>query len=136
MRECYIRIYYFSRMDIAECRDYCLSFPGATEGFPFDEQTLVFYVMGKMFCLTDVDAFDMVNVKCDPEKAVELRELYEYVVPGYHMNKKHWNSIRMEYPVPDHLLKEWISDSYQLVASNLPKKDQARLKTNNTESCK
>ncbi|MCA1801796.1 MAG: MmcQ/YjbR family DNA-binding protein [Rhodothermaceae bacterium] len=111
-------------MDIASCRDYCLSMPGTTEGFPFDEDTLVFYVMGKMFCLTDVDTFGMINVKCDPEKAIELRETYEYVVPGYHMNKKHWNSIIMKYPVPDHLLKEWISDSYRLVVAKLPKKDR------------
>ncbi|NGP89385.1 MmcQ/YjbR family DNA-binding protein [Fodinibius halophilus] len=114
-------------MDIIEYRTYCLSFPGVTEGFPFDEQTLVFKVKGKMFSATDVDTFELVNVKCDPVKAIDLRERYSFVIPGYHMNKKHWNSIKMDEAVPDHLLKEWISDSYRLVVDKLPKKTQKEL---------
>jgi predicted DNA-binding protein (MmcQ/YjbR family) len=115
-------------MNIEEYRDYCLSFPGVEEGFPFNESTLVFKVKGKIFSLTDIDTFKLLNVKCDPVKAIELREMYEYVVPGYHMNKRHWNSIKMDLPVPDELLKKWISDSYQLVVERLPKKVRNELK--------
>lgn len=76
-------------MNIEEFRNYCLSFPGVTEEFPFDEKTLVFKVMGKLFALTDVDDFTSINLKCDPVRAMELREMHEEVQPGYHMNKKH-----------------------------------------------
>jgi predicted DNA-binding protein (MmcQ/YjbR family) len=114
-------------MNIEEFRDFCLSLPGSEESFPFDEQTLVFKVGGKMFCATDVDSYELVNVKCDPVKAIELRERYEFVIPGYHINKKHWNSIKMNQPVPSNLLREWIVDSYRLVVSNLPKKVQQEL---------
>jgi predicted DNA-binding protein (MmcQ/YjbR family) len=114
-------------MDIVECREYCLSLPGTTEGFPFGEDTLVFKVRGKMYCLMDVPSFEYINVKCDPEKAIELREEYPFVKPGYHMSKKHWNSIQLGHPVPGDLIKEWIKDSYDLVVANLPKKDRAGL---------
>jgi predicted DNA-binding protein (MmcQ/YjbR family) len=114
-------------MNIEEFRDFCLSLPGSEECFPFDEQTLVYKVGGKMFCATDVDSYELVNVKCDPVIAIELRERYEFVIPGYHMNKKHWNSIKMDCPVPSTLLREWILDSYRLVVSNLPKKVQQEL---------
>ncbi len=116
-------------MNIIEYREFCLSFPGAEESFPFDEETLVFKVKGKMFSATDVDSFELINVKCDPVKAIKLREKYPFVIPGYHMNKKHWNSIKMDHPVPDGLLKEWISNSYQLVVAKLPKKTQEELKS-------
>lgn len=93
-----------------------------TEEFPFDKNTLVFKVMGKMFALTDLDNFESVNLKCDPERAVQLREEFPSVQPGYHMNKKHWNTILMNEGVSDRLIKEWIDDSYSLVVGSLPKK--------------
>ncbi len=109
-------------MNIEEFRDYCLSFKSVEEKLPFDETTLVFYVKGKMFCLTDIDAFDYINVKCDPEKAIRLREQFDEVIPGYHMNKKHWNSIKTGGRLSDKQIKEWIKDSYDLVVAGLPKK--------------
>ncbi len=109
-------------MNIEEFRDYCLSFKSVEEKLPFDESTLVFYVKGKMFCLADIDTFDYINVKCDPEKALMLREQYDEVIPGYHMNKKHWNSIQTTGKLSDKLIKEWINDSYYLVVAGLPKK--------------
>ena len=114
-------------MHIEAFRDYCLQLPGATEDFPFDQQTLVFKVGGKMFALTDVDSFESVNLKCEPGKAVELREQYEGVLPGYHMNKKHWNTVRTDGSIPDRLLQEWIKDSYSLVKQGLPKKIRGSL---------
>ena len=79
-------------MNIEEYREYCIGKPGVTEGFPFDLNTLVFKVMGKMFALTNVDLFVSINLKCDPDYAIELREQYEGIKPGYHMSKKHWNT--------------------------------------------
>ncbi|MET7000921.1 MmcQ/YjbR family DNA-binding protein [Chitinophaga defluvii] len=109
-------------MNIEQFRDYCLSLAGVTEEFPFGEQTLVYKVMGKIFALTDIDNFESVNLKCDPEEAVELRERYEGVTPGYHMNKKHWNTVSMEAGIANKLLYEWIRKSYDLVVASLPKK--------------
>lgn len=88
-------------MDIEAFRQYCLSKKGTTEEFPFGPSTLVFKVMGKMFAAVDVDAFESVNLKCDPETAVELRERYEQVTPGYHMNKKHWNTVLLRAGLDD-----------------------------------
>ncbi len=113
-------------MNIEEYRDYCLSLPGTTEGFPFGEDTLVMKVGGKMFSLASLESFTF-NVKCDPEKAIELREKYSEVLPGYHMNKQHWNTIIPDGSVDNAVLKEWISDSYKLVVSKLPLKERARL---------
>ena len=93
-------------MHIETFREYCLSLHGTTEDFPFGKETLVFKVGGKIFALTHVDPFESVNLKCDPEKAVELRERYPAVQPGYHMNKKHWNTVIMDGSIPDTLLKE------------------------------
>lgn len=107
-------------MNIEDFRAYCLNKPGVTEEFPFDETTLVFKVGGKMFALLDVDSFESVNLKCDPEKAVELRERYAAVRPGFHMNKKHWNTVRMDGSLPDALIREWVDDSYRLVFEKLP----------------
>jgi predicted DNA-binding protein (MmcQ/YjbR family) len=116
-------------MNIEEFREYCLSKPATSECFPFDENTLVFKVAGKMFALTDiVDAFS-INIKCDPEKATVLREHYECVQPGYHMNKQHWNTIIIDGTVSDALLKEWIDDSYNLIVSSLSKSQRALLPT-------
>jgi predicted DNA-binding protein (MmcQ/YjbR family) len=120
-------------MNIEEFRDYCLSLKGVEEKFPFGENVLVFYVGGKMFCLTDIASFDMINVKCDPDKAVILREKYPDVIPGYHMNKKHWNSIAMTGTIPNKLIKEWIRDSYELVIQGLPKKLRESLTSNTTK---
>ena len=102
-------------MNIEEYRTYCIKKKGVTESFPFDQKTLVFKVMGKMFALADVDNFESINLKCDPERAVELREQYMGILPGYHMNKKHWNTIVVDGSVSSAILKEWIDDSYKLV---------------------
>jgi predicted DNA-binding protein (MmcQ/YjbR family) len=103
-------------MDIETYRDYCLSKPFVTEAFPFDSETLVFKVSGKIFALCDINNFKSVNLKCDPEKAIELREQFDAVIPGFHMNKKHWNTIMFDGSISWKQLKEWIDDSYGLVA--------------------
>ncbi len=116
-------------MDIETFRNYCLSKPETTEELPFGPETLVFKVMGKMFALTDLELFTSVNLKCDPELAVELREQYDgAVTPGYHMSKKHWNTVLTDGSVPDNKLYEWIDLSYNLMVSKLPKKDQEVIK--------
>lgn len=104
-------------MDIEMLREYCLSKPGAEESLPFGPDTLVFKINGKIFLLAALanDPLQF-NVKCEPDKAIELREEYACVQPGYHMNKKHWNTIIVDGSVPARQLKEWIDDSYQLVA--------------------
>jgi predicted DNA-binding protein (MmcQ/YjbR family) len=114
-------------MDIEEYRNYCLAKAGVTEEFPFDNNTLVFKVMGKMFALTGVESFSSINLKCDPEKAVELREQYEAVLPGYHMNKTHWNTVLIDGTINNRLLQQWIDHSYDLVVASLPKKLKAEL---------
>jgi len=114
-------------MNIEEIREYCLSIKGAEECFPFDETTMVFKVMGKMFAYMGLERRDdgfMINLKCDPEKAIELRERYEAVIPGYHSNKKYWNSVYFERGVPDEEVKEWIHHSVDEVIKKLPKKSQ------------
>ncbi len=115
------------RMNIEELRVLCLSMKAVTEGLPFDENTLVFSVKGKMFCLTDIDNFESINVKCDPDEAIVLRERYEGVSPGYHMSKKHWNTVKMNNLIPDHMIEQWIQNSYNLVVAGLPKKVQKEL---------
>ncbi len=106
-------------MNIQHFRDFCLSLPGTDESFPFDGSTLVFKVKGKIYALTDVDLFASVNLKCEPGKAMELRDRYPAVRPGYHMNKKHWNTILIDGTIPDKLIYEWTRESYMLVAENL-----------------
>lgn len=109
-------------MNIEEFREYCIAKSGVTEEFPFDENTLVFKVVGKMFALTDlVDEFSL-TLKCDPERAVELREHYPAIKPGYHMNKNHWNSVSMDGSLSNKLIQELIDHSYQLVVNKLPVK--------------
>jgi len=118
-------------MNIESFREYCLSKKGVSEDFPFDENTLVLKVGGKMFALTDlVDAFQ-INIKCEPEKAIELREHYSSVIPGYHMNKQHWNTVIIDGSIPDKYLFEWIDDSYNLVFKSLPKKTRNQLTIDN-----
>lgn len=110
-------------MNIESLREYCLSKPGAEETLPFGPDTLVFKVNGKVFLLVGLDAEDLrFNVKCDPDKAIELREEYPCVLPGFHMNKKHWNTILVDGSVSNALLKEWIDHSYTLVAPKVKKK--------------
>lgn len=110
-------------MNIEEFRHYCLAKKAVTEEFPFDTVTLVFKVAGKMFALTGLDAETFsVNLKCDPEYALELRERYPEVQEGYHMNKKHWNTILFEGSLDDALLMSLIDHSYDLVVKGLPKK--------------
>ena len=115
-------------MHLEEIREYCLSKKGVEEGLPFGEDTLVFKVMGKMFLLTGINSNPVqFNVKCDPEKAIELRENYTCVIPGYHMNKQHWNTIICEGSASRKIMQEWIDDSYNLVASSLTKKLKTEL---------
>lgn len=114
-------------MNIEFFREYCISKPGTTEEFPFDERTLAFKVGGKMFALTDVESFQSINLKCDPEKAIELREQYDAIIPGYHMSKKHWNTVIMDNSLRDTMICGLIDDSYNLVAATLPKKDREKL---------
>jgi predicted DNA-binding protein (MmcQ/YjbR family) len=108
-------------------RDYCLLKNQVTEEFPFDAQTLVFKVAGKMFALTDVDQFESINLKCDPEKAIELREQFDAVRPGYHMNKKHWNTVLINSDISHEMILQMVDDSYALVIKSLPKKQRNEL---------
>ena len=115
-------------MNIEEIREYCLAKPGVTEGFPFGEDTLVFKVMNKMFALSGLTGEPpFVNLKCDPERAIELREQYEDIRPGYHMNKAQWNSVYFTGNVPNSLLAELIDHSYELVVEGLKRKDREAL---------
>lgn len=110
-------------MNVEEFRMYCLSKPLVTEEFPFDETTLVFKVAGKMFALTGLDDPEFkVNLKCDPDRSVVLREEYESIRPGWHMSKKHWNTVYVDGSFSDKLFVELIDHSYDLVVQGLPKK--------------
>jgi predicted DNA-binding protein (MmcQ/YjbR family) len=115
-------------MNIEELRTYCLDKKAVTEGLPFGEGVLVFKVKNKMFLLVNLDDIPLqFNVKCEPEKAIKLRESFSCVQPGYHMNKTHWNTIILDHSVNDKLLKEWIDHSYNLVIQSLPKKERELL---------
>lgn len=115
-------------MNLEELREYCLRKKGVEESFPFDSNTLVFKVMGKMFLLTGLEYQPVqFNVKCDPDKALELREKYDCVQPGYHMNKQHWNTVICDGSVPSKLLRQWVDDSYGLIVASLPKKLRAEI---------
>jgi len=116
-------------MDLQIIREYCLNKPGVEETFPFDAETLVFKVMGKMFLLTNIELPESINIKCDPEKAVELRERYNDVQPGWHMNKKHWNTVSLLGNLRNDLILQWIDDSYDLVVNSLKKSEKEVLKT-------
>lgn len=106
-----------------------MSLKGVTEGFPFDDKTLVFKVMGKMFCLAGLENSPVqINVKCEPEKALELREEFSGVIPGYHMSKVHWNTLVFDGSFSDDQARIWINDSYELVAASLTK--QLKLELN------
>ena len=115
-------------MNIESLRDFCLSLPACTEDFPFDESTLVFRVGNKIFLLTDVDEGQSFNAKCDPERAIELRELHpDAILPGYHMNKKHWNTVLLHADLDEHLLREMIRHSYELIRNSLTKAQRLAL---------
>lgn len=116
-------------MNVEEFRDYCIAKRGVTESFPFDESTLVFKVMGKMFALCSLERLPaQANLKCDPERTIYLREEYEgLIIPGYHMSKIHWNTVMLEDRIPRTLLLELIEHSYELVVSKFTKKLKAAL---------
>src|SRR5256885_15491001 len=109
-------------MDLAKFREYCLSKPQATEGTPFGPEVVVFKVGGKMFALMSLDEIPATaNLKCDPDLALDLRDRYEQVRPGYHMNKKHWNTVEIEGSIPEAELRKMIDHSYDLVVKSLPR---------------
>lgn len=116
-------------MNIETFRDYCLQKKGVDESFPFGETTLVFKVMGKMFALTGLDTIECdANLKCDPDWAMELREEHpDEILPGYHMSKKHWNTVHCERGLDDGFIRKLIDHSYDLVVSSLPKKTREEL---------
>ncbi|MCH9028209.1 MAG: MmcQ/YjbR family DNA-binding protein [Bacteroidetes bacterium] len=112
-------------MNVEDISEYCLSKKGTSEDFPFDEETLVFKVMGKMFALIPLERIPLqINLKCEPELAVELRERYEAVQPGFHMNKNHWNTIWVDGTLRNELIYKWINDSYNLVVKGLRKTEK------------
>ena len=115
-------------MDLGEFREYCLRKPGASEETPFGPNVLVFKVGGKMFALAALDEVPpRVNLKCDPDLALDLRDRYEQVRPGYHMNKKHWNTVEIDSGIPANELRKMIDHSYELVAASLPKARRVKL---------
>jgi predicted DNA-binding protein (MmcQ/YjbR family) len=115
-------------MNIEELREYCIAKKGVTEEFPFDETTLVFKVAGKMFCLTDLEDDFAVALKNLPGKNLELREQFQAVKPGFHMNKKHWNTIEIDGSISDKLMYEFVDISYNLIVQSLTKKKKEELK--------
>ncbi|GAA1920623.1 MmcQ/YjbR family DNA-binding protein [Streptomyces durmitorensis] len=111
-----------------ELRTFCLSFNDAAEEFPFGPEFSVFKVAGKMFALSSMDAAPLsVNLKCDPDMAVQLRAAHPEIVPGWHMNKRHWNTVTVDAKLPDTMVRELIEDSYDLVVAGLPKAVRLRL---------
>ena len=115
-------------MNIEQIHEYCLSKEEVTESFPFDDSTLVFKVFNRMFALMNLEGDLSVNLKCDPERALELKEKYPAVRLGYHMNKKYWNTVIVDESVSDTILKTWIDHSYDEVVKKLPKTKQQQLK--------
>ena len=117
-------------MNIEKIREYCISKPGVTEGFPFNDTALVFRVAGKMFALLDLSEDSRgISLKCDPELAIELREKHPEVTAAYHFNKKHWNTVILGGSVPDEKVKEWIDHSYELVVRSLKRADREALES-------
>jgi predicted DNA-binding protein (MmcQ/YjbR family) len=115
-------------MDAAHLRDCCLGHPGTVEDFPFGRETSVFKVAGKMFALCALARSPLeLSVKCDPELAVQLREAYPAIRPGYHLNKRHWNTVTLDGSLPDALLRDLVEDSYDLVVSALPRRTREEL---------
>ena len=115
-------------MNIEEIREYCISKPAVTEGFPFNETALVFKVAGKMFALLDLSEDSKgISLKCNPELAISLREQHSEVTPAFHFNKQHWNGVNLKGNIGDDLLKEWIDHSYTIVVASLPKSKREKL---------
>ncbi len=121
-------------MSLDRFREYCLSKPSVSEETPFDEHTLVLKVMGKIFAITDLNSFESINLKVEPEHGIELRERYPSVLPAYHMNKKHWVSVLMDGKVGDTLVKNWIDASYALVIAKLTKSQRLELRLLESEN--
>lgn len=116
-------------MNYEDLQLYCSAKKGVTEEFPFDESTLVFKVVGKAFALSSLSEEEArVNLKCDPDRAIELREEYPDIIPGWHMNKKHWNTVYLERELPDKMIEELIDHSYEMVVKKMPKKLREILK--------
>ena len=116
-------------MDLPDAIEHFLSKPGAEETTPFGPDVLVYKVGGKMFALTQPDEFPAkVNLKCDPERAVALREEHEAIAPGYHMNKRHWNTVTLDNSLSSKLVRDLIDHSYELVVASLPKVERAKLR--------
>ena len=117
-------------MDLPDLIDYCLQLPHCEESTPFGPDTLVYKVGGKVFAITGVDAFPaFANLKCDPERSLVLREQYDGITPGYHMNKKHWNSVVLDGRVPAALIRELVDHSYELVKKSLSKTQRETLRS-------
>lgn len=117
-------------MHIDDLRDLCLSLKGVEETLPFGPDNLVFKVMGKIFCIIAMDEVPMrCNVKCNPETALALREQYTGVLGGYHMDKKHWNTLVFDGTLPEGLVRQWVTDSHGLVAGSLPKRLRDELRS-------
>jgi predicted DNA-binding protein (MmcQ/YjbR family) len=115
-------------MDASELRSWCVGQAGAIEDFPFGPETSVFKVAGKMFALSALDRTPLqVSVKCEPDLAVALRDSYPAIRPGYHLNKRHWNTITLDGSLPDQLVRDLIEDSYDLIVSALPRRVRAQL---------
>ncbi|REG90632.1 MmcQ/YjbR family DNA-binding protein [Algoriphagus antarcticus] len=115
-------------MTLEYYRDYCLAKPGVTEDTPFDQDTLCFRVGKKIFSICSISDFQYINLKCDPERAVELREQYDGITPGFHMNKQQWNSVSTTGNVPDRVILELADHSYELIFGSLTKKLQAEIR--------
>ena len=113
-------------MFLDDYRSFCLSLPGTSEDLPFDDKTLTFKVLDKIFALTNIENFQSVNLKCDPEYAVDLREKYNFVKPGYHMNKKHWNTVEISL-IDDSLLRDLTMHSYEMVVKSMTMKKRKEL---------
>lgn len=117
----------FERMNLDSILTFCAGLKGTTHDFPFDEKTMAVRVVNKIFALMDVDQATHINLKCNPEKAIELRERYAAITPGFHMNKKHWNTVDLTEDLNDSLIQELIQHSYDCVVKSLPKKLQNEL---------
>ncbi len=114
-------------MNLEIIREYCLKKKGVTESLPFNEDSPVYKVMGKIFLIANLIPPVSINIKCDPEKAIELREKYDSVTPGYHMNKQHWNTVELNTSVPDKEILDWIDHSYNLIVGSLKRADKEKL---------
>ena len=114
-------------MHAEDIRHYCLKKAEVTESLPFNDTALVFKVNNKMFMILDLESELRISLKCDPDDAIELRERFNSVIPGYHLNKKLWNTIYIDGSIDDELIYKWIDDSYRLIIEKMPMKDRVRL---------